>query len=310
MENEKIKILQNNVQSIRPIETREQLAVFLNREQITLASLQEIWIKENEKYRIKGYNFLKKCRDEGFGGVGLLIKEGLAYEEIQLGNLEPLEIVAAKTKNLDINFTIISTYVPPGSEQTRETIGKINELFKLIDSITGEVILTGDFNARHPLWEEEARPCERGRTVASELETSKLILLNDGQPTTIPRINASPTAIDLTFATRGIAAKMEWTVEEEEFGSAHMCIVMEIQTTIPIAKRTVKKVNVEKAIEGINTIQPQFMYDPEEMQEIFEEKIEEASYVIRNKKANYLKKVVVERNSERIRHQKGETKEF
>lgn len=45
-----------------------------------------------------------------------------------------------------------------------------------------------------------------------------------------------------------------------------------------------------KAIEGLNSIQPQFLYNPDEMQEVFEEKIEEASYTIRNKKANYLKK--------------------
>ncbi|XP_021695315.1 uncharacterized protein LOC110675209 [Aedes aegypti] len=152
------------------------------------------------------------------------------------------------------------------------------------------VIVSGDFNARHPSWEPDSHPCPKGKLIAEELLTSRLVMMNDGTPTTIPRINSDPTAIDLPMASGDLAGMMEWKVEEEEFGSSHLCIVMSITTKAPVIKEKRKKVNMRKAIDYLNCIQPQFLYDPEEMQDIFEENIEKASYTIVNNKANYLKR--------------------
>ncbi|XP_062539099.1 LOW QUALITY PROTEIN: uncharacterized protein LOC134207391 [Armigeres subalbatus] len=223
--------------------------------------------------------------------VGLIKGVPFKYEDREL--LEELEaevpiIKVERVLKMDSEKNLTKTKNGIYKEDSRRDGDGVVD--GVIENLAGEIILTGDFNARHPLWERNARPCDRGKTIATELDASKLILLNQGQATTIPRINSSPTAIDLSFATQGIAAKMEWAVVEEEFGSAHMCIVMEIQTTIPMVKDDKKKINVTKAIEGLNSIQPQFLDNPEEMQEVFEEKIEEASYVIRNRKANFLKK--------------------
>lgn len=59
---------------------------------------------------------------------------------------------------------------------------------------------------------------------------------------------------------------------------------------MPIAEISVKEIDVDKAIEELNKIGPQYMYDVEEMQMIFDEAIEQASYVVRNIKANFLKR--------------------
>ncbi|XP_065077036.1 uncharacterized protein LOC135700442 [Ochlerotatus camptorhynchus] len=153
----------------------------------------------------------------------------------------------------------------------------------------GEIMLTGDFNARHPMWDDGVKPCAKGTAMANELANSKLVMLNDGQSTTIPRINSSPTAIDLSFATSHLASLTNWNVLQEEFGSMHLCISMTIQSEAPISWGTRKKVNVQRAIEGLNSLRPQYLYSPEEMQQVFEEQIEAASYVVKNKKADFLK---------------------
>lgn len=306
-----IKILQNNIQSIRPCETREELSIFLNQNEILIASLQEIWITKNEKFNFKGYNFITRCREKGYGGVGLLIKEEVQYEELTINDLKPLEVIAARTKNLETNFTIFSVYVTPNRELCMEYTRKLKELFNLIEGMNGEVILTGDFNARHRRWDPGAeRNCELGNTIFNELNTSRLNLLNEQEATTIPRINTEPTAVDLAFATNDLAAITDWKVEQDQFGSSHWCITLEIHLKSPIVKGKTKKVNVNKAIESLNTIQPQYIYDPEELQNIFEEHIDRASYTIENKKADYLKRWWSEEIQEAYDEKREKLKEF
>ncbi|XP_058816174.1 uncharacterized protein LOC131679461 [Topomyia yanbarensis] len=227
--------------------------MFLKRECIAIASIQEIWMKPTKKYKIRGYTLVTKCREEGFGGVGLLVREDVYFENVQLGNFHPLELVAIRTRNLSINFTIISLYAPPDQKIVKTVAEKIGELFKYLEKVDGELLLTGDFNARHPLWEEEARPCEKAKTIVQELDASKLILLNNGQTTTIPRINCAPTAIDLSFATREIAAHASWEVVQEEFGSTHLCIIIEFTLEAPVVNKGIPKDIIEWLFEYLRS---------------------------------------------------------
>nr|XP_029719403.1 uncharacterized protein LOC115261641 [Aedes albopictus] len=158
------------------------------------------------------------------------------------------------------------------------------------DSFNVPIIVSGDFNARNPIWEQGCKPCPKGQAIAEELLKSNLVLLNDGSPTIIRRINCQATAIDLSIASQDLAANMEWHVEDEEFGSSYLCIVMSVSMDMPVVYRERTKVNVKKAIGFLNEIRPQFLYNPEEMQDIFEESIQKASYTVANKKANFLKR--------------------
>lgn len=84
---------------------------------------------------------------------------------------------------------------------------KIKELFKTIEILCEEIVL---ISARRSLWDtKDTRPCERRTAVINELETSKQVILNDGRPTIIARINCSPTAIDLSFIRKKLAVKVE-----------------------------------------------------------------------------------------------------
>ncbi|XP_065074257.1 uncharacterized protein LOC135698255 [Ochlerotatus camptorhynchus] len=97
------------------------------------------------------------------------------------------------------------------------------------------------------------------------------------------------SAIDVTLVTPGIARKAHWSVKEEEFGSVHMSIHLEISSDIPKVERTIKRINKEALINQLNTIRPQFLYSPEEMVTVFNEAVEKASFSFKNKKANFLK---------------------
>lgn len=108
-----LELVQHNITSIRPLETRKILQHFLNTNNIDIAILQEIWMKPNEDFKFNGYNFTKSVRINGYGGVGIITKKEIRYEEVKLPKLEPIEAVAIKTLNTLTEMIIISIYIPP-----------------------------------------------------------------------------------------------------------------------------------------------------------------------------------------------------
>lgn len=70
-----LTILQNNINSIRPAANRSLLTILLQQHNIDIAILSEIWTKPDEQFNFTGYKFVKKCRDKGYGGVGILKKK-------------------------------------------------------------------------------------------------------------------------------------------------------------------------------------------------------------------------------------------
>lgn len=55
-----LTILQNNINSIRPVANRSLLTKLLNHHNIDIAILSEIWSTPQEDVKFSGYKFLKK----------------------------------------------------------------------------------------------------------------------------------------------------------------------------------------------------------------------------------------------------------
>lgn len=291
MECKKLKILQNNVQSIRPMEAREQLHRFLGENEIHVALLQEIWLKKNEHFRLARYRMASQRRNEGWGGVGILVHESLEFEEIRMPHMLPVEVIGVKIiKGFDPG-TFVSVYVPPNRELHKECVDKIKALFDTLEDMEGEIFVGGDFNGHHQSWDNNIKPCPKGILIHSLISSSNMVLLNKNKMATCLTTATRPSSTpDISFATPGLGRKATWDVVDEEFGSLHLCITTLICSKIPVFPNKTTKVNQGKAIQLLNQTDPDCFSDPEEMQNIFEECIEGASYVVNNKKANYLKK--------------------
>lgn len=306
----KLKILQNNIQSERPTNTREELHYYLKQNDVGIAILQEIWLKKDEHFRIANYRMESKRRNEGYGGVAVLVREDLQYEKVDLGCFLPVEVVAIKlTKGAD-PITIISVYVPPDRHSLQEIKEKIRLLFDEIEDLPGEVLIGGDWNGHHETWDTGGKTCPKGALINTLIENSKLTLFNDGTHTCLTTMDKRSTTVDLTLATAGIASKANWAVDEQEFGSIHLAILIEIGSDIPIVKKTTKKINQEKAAKLINEIQPQYLYNPDEMQDVFDECIKKASYIVKNKKGKLAEEMVDGRNRYGVQRKKTSTKEL
>ncbi|XP_062541555.1 uncharacterized protein LOC134209574 [Armigeres subalbatus] len=257
---------------------------------IGVALLQEIWLKKEETFRLAHYRLASFRRNQGFGGVGILVHETLAFETIEFEDLLPIEAIGIKITRGFSPLKLISVYIPPGQTPIGETRRKMQEFFETLELMEGEIIVGGDFNSHHQSWDPGSINCPKGNTLNSILEPSKFILLNDGTPTCMSTVSRNSTVIDLTLGTAGIATKSRWEVIPQEFGSNHLSIIINIGSEIPVVPGKIKRVNKDRAAELINQLKPQYIYNPEEMQAIFEDSVEKASFIVKDKKGNFLKR--------------------
>ncbi|XP_055594461.1 uncharacterized protein LOC129745417 isoform X1 [Uranotaenia lowii] len=313
MESKRLNIIQNNIQSIRPLEKREELYACMKKNDVDIAILQEIWLKRSENFQMKDFELISKCREEGYGGVGVLVRQGLNYQVLKTPEIFPIEMVGITIKlnkgNLKI-MNVISIYLPPGGSLNTELKSKFERLFSFLENLTGEIVVGADLNAHHVSWSPMFDNCARGNLIYQLVIESKLIMMNDGAATKLTPIGGRDSAIDLSLATAGIAQQCNWAVKEESFESPHFVIAMEIGGAFPIASGKRKKINQQKVVDSINSIRPQYIYNPDEMVGIFEEAVEKASYVVDNKKANYLKRWWSEEIEESYKQKREVLKEY
>lgn len=314
---ESLNISQLNIHSLRPLQKRESLKTYLTTKNIHIFLIQEIWIKETEKYKFLNYSFFKKCRPDGYGGSGILTHPTLQAEEITIPNVD-LELVAVKIKNIKNPTIFISMYIPP--DTTIEDLKTpLENLFKFIQHSNIPIMLGGDLNAHHPIWDSIAIKADRrGDLVSDLLENYDVIFHNTGVPTRWEDINQSPSAIDLTLTTVDLASKVSWETSDENLGSDHKLIECKIQNYNKFSDNLPRTIiSKEKAIEFLNEIDPSEITDVSSLEEKIEKALDKASYLIHpNSKKKIkpywtenIKKLYEEKNKKHIKFRKNLTLE-
>ncbi|KAL9694759.1 hypothetical protein quinque_014044 [Culex quinquefasciatus] len=269
----------------------EELYAKIVKDKVNAVLLQEIWLKEAENFKMKNFKLVSKRRKEGYGGVGILLEEDFRYEEIDFPELGPMEVVGVKIKSGFDPVNLVSVYIPPTRAFSGEVRDSLTGFFEFLSDLEGECIIGADLNAHHESWSPSFPPCARGRFLKQQVDLSDLVLKNDKSPTTIRGPNENDSAVDITLVSPNLAWKTTWEVlKEENFGSIHCAIGITVSSNIPVANRTTKRINKSKLVEHLSTIRPQFIYSPEEMVDILDEAVEASSFVVANKKVNFLKK--------------------
>lgn len=273
-----LNVMQNNINSLRPVANRSLLTHLLQLHKIDIAFLSEIWLKPSEDFKFSGYRFYKKTRDQGYGGVALLIKNEIHVQNIKLPNLHPIEAIAVKTTNTVIPLLFISIYIPPSPINNSQIKKPLTDLFNFIDINNYRTILAGDFNAHHSVWNITNKTCPRGELVLDLIENSDLVIINDGTPTMIKHPNKTPSAIDLTVVSSTLAPKIEWSVLDSEICGDHKIILFKLINQAQNFKYNSTSINKKKSIEQINKIDPNSLTTPEQLSNSFISKIEENRY--------------------------------
>lgn len=160
--------------------------------------LQELKIKKGFNITLKGFNIETKIDSDSphQPSVAILIKIGINYKRIIL----PHHIMAVGIETtIDSSIAIFSYYDNTRMKQLSE-----QNLNIINNSTKSPVLIMGDFNARHRMWDiskkDDYAYDYRSNEIIEFMCNNDYSILNDGCPTRISSIQGhSNSAIDLTI---------------------------------------------------------------------------------------------------------------
>ena len=172
------------------------------------------------------------------GGVATLVRRDvLPYESADLGRDGTIGTDFEYSRSVVRGVTMVNVYAPPTC-----SLSGLDELVAAtMESRKGELVLCGDFNASHDLWNSRMDPTRRchmksrrGDALYEVLVKHRLILANSTEPTT-----SNGSVLDLTFGTAGALGEAHEVVPRLVSG-VHYPLLYDLRTKEedPGGKRT------------------------------------------------------------------------
>ena len=127
------------------------------------------------------------------------------------------------------SIKILNLYIPQSPHRPD------TEWLTSLEALQEDWLVVGDFNARHPLWDNLCEPGGAGQKsfVADHIINTDLCLLNTGVHTRIPdRADHQPTAIDLSLISPALLPIADWEVGDDSLGSDHLPITITVQINV------------------------------------------------------------------------------
>ncbi len=207
----------------------KSLETALATEKIKIAVITETHLQGDEKPRITGYRWTGKNRkNQSGGGVGILVAQDIAgitttKDDIETDESTESTWIKISTRPKPI---FIGAFYGPQEKTTKQ---KVEDIYTTLETqVTqlenqGEVLLTGDFNAkleiRNPQGQQEES--RNGKILQQMINRKKLEVTNinpqKGLWTRVNRNNPNEkSVIDYIVTTRGIHERMGATIIDEE----------------------------------------------------------------------------------------------
>ena len=215
--NSHYKILQWNCQGYRA--KYEDLCKLLNQENPAIVILQETMLNHQPLRPPNSYSIYSNFHAPTPGhGLATLIRRDIPHSIL---NIQTNLQASAFRIQLSRQYTLLNMYLSP-----RQHI-QLNEISTIIDQLPPPIIVGGDFNSRHPLWDNRCNhPDARSRTIENMLLSSSLSILNTGIATHFHTQTGTTSAIDITLCTATLSTELSWTTLNDLYGSDHYPIVI------------------------------------------------------------------------------------
>ena len=180
--------------------------------------------KDKEPFKLKGYQkpLTKKCRNNTAGGLAIYVRTGINFVENKINHQGSAEILSCQILGRDNDIHIYNYYISKGS------LNQIQDWEQSFDKNNKNVIITGDFNLKHLLWNPEGdfRSDTEALNLIEFMEDRKLSCINDGQTTRIAdKHDQLESAIDLSIISDDLLDKAEFLVIDNSIGSDHLPIL-------------------------------------------------------------------------------------
>ena len=192
--------------------------------------IQETHLKTTDPYSLDIYPFSLLRQDHignssiRQGGVAIYLKNNIPFKHTHHNiNSDIL------TVEIYLNFTtitIVNCYFAPYPDLETTFF---NDLETVLSSINSPIILCGDFNAHHSLWEHSRNVNTRGRKLHKIINNYQLTCLNNGKPTFPARYSHhQDTTPDISFISSSLVLRTNWDVHPDPFFSDHCPVKIEL----------------------------------------------------------------------------------
>jgi ribonuclease HI/exonuclease III len=204
----------------------EEFRQFLSLVKPEIILLSETHWKKSFYVKFKAYHILKKNRpNRSGGGVAILINKQLSFTPLHLtphDTVEAIGVSILSRSNSKIDF--ISAYVPKGDCEMAD----VAEIFNR----PNPVVIGGDFNGHHDVWESNATANTAGKTIFETILNSQDICLITPTDlgTRIDPASGKISTIDLTMTSSELASSATISIGPS-LGSDHLPIILTLNTT-------------------------------------------------------------------------------
>ena len=221
---------------------------FVKSKSIDIMTISETWLANNlNVLKSAGYNAqIRQRQTNNYGGVAIFSSNSVKIVPRSDLEVPDLEATWAETRVGCDQFVLGSIYIPPNKIEDLEHLDSV--LNKLGPNT--KLLLTGDLNCRHKLWEQWHPPTKRcygvawrmGNRLLELCDKHNLTILNNGCVTR--EMNNQLSSPDLTLS-RGIE-NVNWNIESTiRLNSDHIPITITICETKsdPTTKWNLKDTN-------------------------------------------------------------------
>ena len=221
----KIRVFYWNARSI--IQRKSELEKIL--ENIDVFVCVESWLKPANTFKCTGFEAFRKdrCNSTG-GGILYLIRKNLKFTELSniRSQSEKKEITGIRITNSSPNIDIIACYRIPSFTLTQT---EWNLITSTITNNNNSVLL-GDFNAHNKKWNCKKTDVN-GDRLDHSIEINNLFLHNVDTYTHVDIRSGNKSNIDLAISSTDFADKIHFEVLDENFGSDHFPILLNIDAS-------------------------------------------------------------------------------
>jgi Reverse transcriptase (RNA-dependent DNA polymerase)/Endonuclease-reverse transcriptase len=189
-----------NAQSIRG--KKLEFFDFLICEEIDIALVSETWLNQSISFAHADFTTYRLDRIEGnHGGVAIFVRRSLKHNLLPSFNTEVIETIGINVSTSRGDISFVSCYFP-GSNNSRILRSFRNDL-DILQSIPGNYVLAGDFNARHQHW-GCIRANRAGPVLFDQMLRSDFSIYFPNSPTYFPSQDGyTPSVLDLVL-TNGL----------------------------------------------------------------------------------------------------------
>ena len=199
------------------------LVRILNIKYPAVAILQETMLNNQTFRPPRGYSLHSDFNIPTPGnGLATLIRNDIPFLKLQLNT--DLQATAFRV-GLSRQYTICNLYIQPNR------VTSLEDITNLIEQLPPPLIMGGDFNSRHQLWDSLCTKSDaRASLIENALFNAPISILNTGTPTHFHVQTNTNSAIDLTIASADAAVDLKWRTLDDTYGSDHFPISIEFIT--------------------------------------------------------------------------------